>query len=216
MEGIATLLSIAAFVATWWWFNKIGKKHGWKAFYRYLMGPLSGTIAFLCVLLLLMPKPATHSSEKVKEKIDASASTQVASSDEAVEADGGSYSTAKDGTADEIHALAEESLEFMDKTRQTIDFAVAASDGEAIRNEVDRPSWKMIMRWNDYTYRSYHAYVSCYDALQAMNSYASRLVQADSADRRRGLDYNAKQYDANLSKCQDAVSSKGRIRSDDE
>ncbi len=115
----------------------------------------------------------------------------------------------------EIQTLAEETLAFIDRAHQTIGYAIQASDGQAIRDDVEMPSWQMMKRWMEFSYKDYAAYEACYDALASMNSYAASLTAADSADRRRSLDYNTKRMDKYLPKCKKTVDSKGRIRSDE-
>lgn len=115
----------------------------------------------------------------------------------------------------EIQTLAEETLAFIDNADQTIGYAIQASDGQAIRDDVELPSWKMLMRWHEFRYEDYFTYEACYDALSAMHSYAGKLTAPDSADRRRSLDYNTKHMGKYLPKCKKTVDSKGRIPSNE-
>ena len=115
----------------------------------------------------------------------------------------------------EIQSLAEETLAFIDRAHQTIGYAIQASDGQAIRDDVDMTSWQIMKRWHAFSYKDYAAYEACYDALSSMNSYADHLTDVDSADRRRSLDYDTQQLEKFLPKCKKTVDSKGRIRSDE-
>lgn len=115
----------------------------------------------------------------------------------------------------EINALAVETVAFIDQSKKTIGFALQAQDGVAVRDDVELPAWKMLMRWNAYDYRDYYAYEACYDALQSLHDYADKMTAKDSADRRRSLEHDGERLETLLPKCRHTVDSNGRIRSDE-
>lgn len=200
MALVSVIAAIAAACLAWWWMSRMCRARGHKVGVRHAMAGTVSVCAFVIVLLLLVAPSGQPAAETASSESTATEEAPV----QPLPVD-----TPNSGQPEDPLTLAKETADFLVRSQETIGYAVAANDGVAIRDEVEMPAWRLLMRWSDLGSQNFGAYEPCYEALAAMESYADRLSRADSADRRRALDYDAQSFDRNWPQCQQAVEPSG-------